>query len=99
MNNRMLFIDLLAHESAGVITPAQQVVLDNMRYDRMNPNLKILVEEAKQGAREYMSHSLRPELFSTAIFQKKLIELIVRECASLAYEGPGGILEHFGVKE
>lgn len=25
-------------------------------------------------------------------------ELIVRECASLAYDGPGGILEHFGVE-
>ncbi len=26
-------------------------------------------------------------------------ELIVRECATLAYDGPGGILEHFGVKD
>jgi hypothetical protein len=26
-------------------------------------------------------------------------ELIVRECATLAYDGPGGILDHFGVKE
>lgn len=26
-------------------------------------------------------------------------ELIVRECATLAYDGPGGILEHFGVEE
>jgi hypothetical protein len=25
--------------------------------------------------------------------------LIVRECATLAYDGPGGILEHFGVEE
>lgn len=29
----------------------------------------------------------------------KLAELIVRECATLAYDGPGGILEHFGVEE
>ena len=28
-----------------------------------------------------------------------LVELIVRECATLAYEGPNGILEHFGVEE
>lgn len=28
-----------------------------------------------------------------------LVELIVRECASLAYDGPGGILDHFGVEE
>ena len=31
--------------------------------------------------------------------QEKFAELIVRECASLAYDGPGGILEHFGVEE
>ena len=30
---------------------------------------------------------------------EKFVELIVRECASLAYDGPGGILEHFGLKE
>jgi hypothetical protein len=28
-----------------------------------------------------------------------LVELVVRECASLAYDGPGGILDHFGVEE
>jgi len=32
-------------------------------------------------------------------FHKKFAELIVRECATLAYDGPNGILEHFGVKE
>ena len=30
---------------------------------------------------------------------KVFAELLIRECASLAYDGPGGILEHFGVKE
>ena len=29
---------------------------------------------------------------------EKFAELIVRECASLAYDGPGDILEHFGVE-
>jgi hypothetical protein len=29
----------------------------------------------------------------------KFAELIVRECATLAYDGPNGILEHFGVEE
>lgn len=29
----------------------------------------------------------------------KFAELIVRECASLAYDGPGGILDYFGVEE
>jgi len=31
-------------------------------------------------------------------YWEKFAELIVRECASLAYDGPGGILEHFGVE-
>jgi hypothetical protein len=35
----------------------------------------------------------------SAIHQKKFAELIVRECATLAYDGPAGILEHFGVEE
>ena len=30
---------------------------------------------------------------------KKFAELIVRECATLAFDGPNGILEHFGVEE
>ena len=30
---------------------------------------------------------------------EKFAELIVKECASLAYDGPSGILEYFGVKE
>ena len=33
------------------------------------------------------------------IVEEKFAELIVRECASLAYDGPGGILDHFGLEE
>ena len=29
---------------------------------------------------------------------EKFAELIVRECATLAFDGPNGILEHFGVE-
>jgi hypothetical protein len=32
-------------------------------------------------------------------FVEKFAQLIVRECATLAYDGPNGILEHFGVEE
>jgi len=32
-------------------------------------------------------------------FIKSFAKLIVQECATLAYDGPGGILEHFGVEE
>jgi hypothetical protein len=34
-----------------------------------------------------------------AAFIEKFAELIVQECATLAYDGPDGILEHFGVEE
>ena len=34
-----------------------------------------------------------------ANFIERFAELIVRECATLAYDGPSGILEHFGVEE
>ena len=30
---------------------------------------------------------------------EKFAELIIRECATLAFDGPNGILEHFGVEE
>ena len=34
-----------------------------------------------------------------ATFIKQFAELIVREAATLAFDGPNGILEHFGVEE
>ena len=34
-----------------------------------------------------------------ALQLEKFAELIVRECATLAFDGPNGILEHFGVDE
>lgn len=38
--------------------------------------------------------------FDMVIFDKeKFAELIIRECATLAYDGPCGILDHFGVEE
>ena len=33
------------------------------------------------------------------IVAEKFAELIVRECATLAFDGPNGILEHFGVEQ
>ncbi len=38
-------------------------------------------------------------LVRTEDFNQKFAELIVRECASLAYDGPNGILDYFGVEE
>lgn len=40
-----------------------------------------------------------PNYFLSSQELEKFAELIVRECASLAYDGPGGILEHFGVED
>ena len=38
------------------------------------------------------------EVDGELIFSKeKFAEFIVRECASLAFDGPNGILEHFGL--
>jgi hypothetical protein len=34
-----------------------------------------------------------------ASFIEAFAKLIVREASTLAYDGPNGILEHFGVKE
>jgi len=30
---------------------------------------------------------------------EKFAELLIRECSSLAYDGPGGVLEHFGIDD
>ena len=67
-----------------------------------------IVELAEQAGRESFDSELTSLLqVSTehnmyevpAGFIAKFAELLVRECASLAYDGPGGILEHFGVEE
>ena len=58
----------------------------------MNERIKQLAEQAGIGPWGITIDK------STEIFQK-FAELIVRECASLAYDGPGGILDHFGLEE
>lgn len=59
--------------------------------------------ELYRQAMDFAYTEIDKEHAQTAFFQGvvagKFAELIVRECASLAYDGPGGILEHFGVKE
>jgi hypothetical protein len=59
----------------------------------MNKRIKELADEAK------MSTYLLAYGVEFNISIEKFAELIVRECASLAYDGPGGILEHFGVND
>ena len=53
-------------------------------------------EELKREAGMYVDTSGR---WANADAVDRYAQLIVEECASLAYDGPGGILEHFGVEE
>lgn len=64
----------------------------------MNERLKTLYDESVEYTRSrHIGNISQTEL--NHICANKFAELIVRECASLAYDGPGGILEHFGFKE
>ena len=62
---------------------------------------ELAIELYKQ-AIEFAYTSIGKEHADTTYFQSvvagKHAELIVRQCASLAYDGHGGILEHFGVE-
>ena len=63
----------------------------------MNARIRQLAEQAgytKGHHDEYGRLTVMPEFN-----KEKFAELIVRECATLAYDGPNGILEHFGVEE
>jgi hypothetical protein len=62
----------------------------------MNERIRELAHQARQIG-EYGNYGQIQ--LSPAQFEQKFAELIVRECATLAYDGPGGILEHFGVEE
>ena len=39
-----------------------------------------------------------PEVYYNLMWEDKFAELLIRECASLAYDSPGGVLEHFGIE-
>ena len=62
----------------------------------MNERIKQLAEQAgytKAHHDEYGRLTVMPEFN-----REKFAELIVRECATLAFDGPNGILEHFGLE-
>ena len=62
---------------------------------KMNERIKELAEQAGMiigDASNFDMTKFMPK-------EVKFAELIVRECASLAYDGPGGILDHFGLEE
>ena len=62
----------------------------------MNERIKELVGQAKFMAEETINKQISKNAELDA-FAEKFAELIVRECSTLAYDGPNGILEHFGL--
>ena len=62
----------------------------------MNKIVEDLAGQAFQYAADNADETGKGQL---GVFAEKFAELIVRECATLAYDGPSGILEHFGVEE
>lgn len=61
----------------------------------MNERIKELAEQAGWTEGYYESDD---GPFIPAEFNKeKFAELIIRECSTLAYDGPNGILDHFGL--
>ena len=72
-------------------------VMANMG-NSMNEQIRELMQQADSLAR-----AIEPDLKESARYNRirdeKFAELIVRECATLAFDGPNGILEHFGVEE
>ena len=60
----------------------------------MNERIRELVRESNLDM-----YGLGKERHRWEYTVEKFAELIVRECATLAFDGPNGILEHFGVEE
>lgn len=61
----------------------------------MNERIKELTVEANDQTGNKFDLNYKP----LDAFFGKFAELIVRECSTLAFDGPKGILEHFGVEE
>lgn len=62
----------------------------------MNQRIKELLEQAELYAVSDNS-SMLFDVWKKR-YTEKFAELIIRECAELAYDGPNGILEHFGLR-
>ena len=65
----------------------------------MNERIRELADEARIKFSAHWAHQGVDTAVITRLDLKEFAELIVRECATLAYDGPNGILEHFGVEE
>lgn len=63
----------------------------------MNEHIEELFGQALDEVVSETWSKLTPE--QVVKLSNKFAELLIRECATLAYDGPNGILEHFGVEE
>ena len=65
----------------------------------MNERIKLLAEQAGITTNLDTDYYEKDMNKWVDYFSEKFAELIVRECATLAFDGPNGILEHFGVDD
>ena len=65
----------------------------------MNEQFDKLVEQAEEWVCKNYPDAMDDNDEFHAQTMHKLGELLVRECATLAFDGPNGILEHFGVEQ
>ena len=63
----------------------------------MNERIKQLIKQLIKQA-TVPGYMLGESYVQSRLDEQKVAELIVRECATLAFDGPNGILEHFGLE-
>ena len=63
----------------------------------MNERIKQLIKQLIKQA-TVPGYMLGESYVQSRLDEQKFAELIVRECATLAFDGPNGILEHFGLE-
>ena len=63
----------------------------------MNERIGKLVEQAEEWVCKNYPDAMDDNDEFHAQTMEKFAQLIVRECSTLAFDGPNGILEHFGL--
>ena len=63
----------------------------------MNERIQKLVEQAEEWVCKNYPDAMDDNDEFHAQTMEKFAQLIVRECSTLAFDGPNGILEHFGL--
>lgn len=63
----------------------------------MNEQIREIAEHVAKESELYCAVKFDLNKDTNKFFAEVFAELIVRECSTLAYDGPNGILEHFGL--